>query len=187
MKWFMHQSDLPRDEEVSRYLDAAGKHRVTAYGFLMFVLEAIASRMVAKEDHLVCTATYSIHQWGHITYSHPNRVGKYLRLCEVIEWVQVEFEGSSCKVSIPKMVEWRDEYTRKSGPTPDKGAHSTEDESKQDKRENRDDGSLSDGFAGKEASRTPPHDFEITPELRQWAEKERPDIDIDYETPSLDA
>ena len=50
MKWFKHYSDLPRDEGVSRYLDAAGKDRVTAYGFLMFLLEAIASRMDASEE-----------------------------------------------------------------------------------------------------------------------------------------
>ncbi len=41
MKWFKHMSDLPRDEGVSRYLDAAGKDHVTAYGFLMFVFAAI--------------------------------------------------------------------------------------------------------------------------------------------------
>lgn len=124
MLWFKHYSDLSRDEDVSRYLDEAGRDRVIAYGFLMHILEAIASRMNAAEGHLVCTATYSLSQWGRITYSHPNRVMKYLRLCEVIGWVQVEFEGSSCKVSIPKMVEWRDETTRKSGVLPERVAQS---------------------------------------------------------------
>ena len=124
MKWFKHDSDLQRDEGVARYLDAAGKDRVTAYGFLMFVLEAIASRMDASVGHLVCSATYSIAHWGRITYSHPNRVRKYLGLCEVIGWVLVGFEGGTCRVSVPRMVELRDEWTRKSGVPPDKVAQS---------------------------------------------------------------
>jgi len=137
MRWFKHMTDLQRDEGVSRYLDAAGSDRVTAYGFLMCLLEAIASRMNATEGHLVCTATYSIPQWGRITYSHPNRVRKYLSLCEVIGWVHVEFEEGSCKVSVPRMVEWRDEYTRKSGHTPDKVAQRRGD--KNTPEENRED------------------------------------------------
>ena len=44
-------SDLPRDEGVACYLDEAGKDRVAAYGFLMFLLEAIGSRMDAAEGH----------------------------------------------------------------------------------------------------------------------------------------
>ncbi len=119
MKWFKHMSDLPRDEGVSRYLDAAGRDRVTAYGFLIFLLEAIASRMLVQEGDLICSATYSIPQWGRITHSHPNRVRKYLGMCEVIGWVLVEYEGGMCKVSAPKMVQWRDDTTRKSGITPD--------------------------------------------------------------------
>ena len=104
MKWFKHLSDLPRDEGVSRYLDAAGKDRVVAYGFFMFVIEAIASRMDWEEGDLVCSATYSITHWGRITYCHPNRVRKYLELCKVIGWVHVEFKGGMCEVSAPKMV-----------------------------------------------------------------------------------
>jgi len=94
MKWFKHMSDLPRDEGVARYLDKAGKDWLVAYGFLALLLEAIASRMDPNVGHLVCTATYSITQWERITNCHHNRVMKYLRLCEVIGWVRVEFEGS---------------------------------------------------------------------------------------------
>jgi hypothetical protein len=182
MKWFKHPSDLARDEDVSQYLDAAGKDRVSAYGFLMFLLEAIASRMSAKDGHLVCSAKYSIPQWGRITFSHPNRVTKYLQLCKVIQWVVVEFDEGSCKVSIPKMVEWRDETTRKSGILPEQFAQSRTDKEREDESESTNDNSLSDGSTRSNASRTAPQDFEITPELRKWAEDKRPDVDIDRET-----
>lgn len=181
MRWFKHMTDLSRDEDISRYLDVAGRDKATAYGFLMLIFEVIASRMGGKGDNN-CSATYSIPQWGRITYSHPNRVRKYLSMCEVIGWVLVEFEGSSCKVSIPRMVEWRDEYTRKSGHTQDKVAQSRANQSKTDQKESKENRPLSNESARKDASRSPPHDFEVTPELRQWAKLRYPNIDIDIET-----
>jgi len=182
MKWFKHYSDLPRDEGVSRYLDAAGKDRVTAYGFLMFLLEAIASRMDASEGHLVCSASYSIAHWGRITYSHANRVGKYLRLCEVIGWVLVEFEEGMCKVSVPRMVELRDERTRKSGVLPEQVAQSREDKTRKEKREIKDEGALSDCLKAGTQGRCAPPDFEVTKVLQEWAATNYPSVPIEKET-----
>ena len=182
MRWFKHHSDLSQDEGVCRYLDESGRERATAYGFLMFILEAIASRMDASEGHLVCSATYSIRQWQRITYCHSNRVMKYLHLCEVIGWVHVEFGEGTCKVSVPRMVEWRDETTRKSGVLPEEVAQSRVDKSKENKKESRDNLSLSEGSARSNTDRSPPHSFKISVEQRQWAEVKRPDIDIGKET-----
>lgn len=182
MKWFKHMSDLSRDEGVCRYLDAAGNDRLVAYGFLMLVLEAIASRMGWGEGDIICSATYSTRQWGRITYSQTNRVRKYLDMCEVIGWVLVEYEGRMCKVSITKMVQWRDEYTRKSGHTPDKVAQSREDQTRPDKRESNQDGSLPDGLMAEGAGRSPPPDFEVSKVMQEWAATNYPSVDIDKET-----
>ncbi len=122
MRWFKHMSDLSRDEGIARLLDKAEEDWLTAYGFLSLVLEAIAGRMNSKEGHLVCSLTYSIRQWGRTTYSHPNRVTKYLELIGVIDWVDVEFDEGLYTVSIPRMVDWRDETTRKSGALPEQFA-----------------------------------------------------------------
>ena len=182
MKYFRHMSDLSRDEDVSRYLDAAGKDRVTAYGFLMLLLEAIASRMDWREGDLICSATYSIRQWGRITYSHANRVTKYLGMCEVIGWVEVEFDGSSCTVTVPKMKEWRDEYSRKSGHTLDKVAQRKEKETKENERENKDDDTLSDGLTAMVESRSPPPDFKVTMILQEWAASNYSSVNLRQET-----
>jgi len=179
MLWFKHPSEFSRDEGVSRFFDAAGKNAVTAYGFLMFVLEAVASRMKVIEGDLICSATYSITQWGRITHSHPNRVRKYLKLCKVIGWVQVEFEDGMCKVSVPQMVEWRDEYTRKSGHTPDKVAQSR---ARTEQRESRQEGALSDHLTAKEPGLKPPPDFWVTGNLQEWAAKNFPSVNIEQET-----
>jgi len=182
MKWFKHMSDLPRDEGVSRYLDAAGKDLLVAYGFLLLLLEAIASRMDPNVGHLVCTATYSITQWERITNCHHNRVMKYLRLCEVIGWVRVEFEQGTCKVSIPRMVEWRDERTRKSGVLPEQVAQSREEKNRLEQRESRDECTLSDFQESEGARRTPPPGFEITEDLQEWAATNYPSVDVSKET-----
>jgi len=182
MRWFKHMSDLPRDEGVARYLDEAGKDRMAAYGFLIFLMEAISSRMNTNQGDDVCSATYSITHWGRITYSHPNRVRKYLALCEVIGWVQVGFEGGSCKVDVPRMAEWRDEYSRKSGHTPDKVAQKREEQNRLEQRESRDEGAFSGCQKAKGARLSPPPDFEITDSLQEWAVKNYPSVDIHKET-----
>ena len=182
MRWFKHMSDLPRDEGVARYLDEAGKDRLAAYGFLIFLMEAISSRMNTNQGDDVCSATYSVTHWGRITYSHPNRVRKYLALCEVIGWVQVGFEGGSCKVDVPRMAEWRDEYSRKSGHTPDKVAQSREEQTRSEQRESREEGALSGCLTAEDARLSPPPDFEITEGLQGWAAKNHPSVDINKET-----
>jgi len=182
MKWFKHMSDLPRDEGVSRYLDEAGRDRVTAYGFLILVLEAVSSRMAVERGDLICSATYSISHWGRITYSHPNRVLKYLHMCEVIGWVLVEFEEGLCKVSIPKMVQWRDDTTRKSGHSPDKFAQKREEQIRTEQRESRSESTLSDCLKAGVARLSPPPGFEITEGMQEWAAKNYPSVDIREES-----
>lgn len=182
MRWFKHMSDLSRDEDVCAYLEAAGRDRVAAYGFLMLLMEAVACRMKVIEGDLVCSATYPITEWGRITYSHTNRVNKYLRLCEVMGWVIVEYEGSMCKVSIPKMVQWRDEYSRKSGHPPDKVAQSRTEQNRSEQREIRQDNDLSDCLKAGTQRRCAPPNFEVTKDLQQWAATNHPSVPIEKET-----
>ncbi len=181
MRWFKHMSDLSRDEGVCRYLDRASD-RLIAYGFLIRVLEIVAEKMTPICGLENCTVEYSVREWARILDCHSNRVDKFLPLLEVIPWVHVVFDASLYRVSIPKMLKWRDEYTRKSGHTPDKVAQSRVEQSRTEKKESRDDDSLSEGLSRREASRTVPHDFEITPDLRQWAAKTHPSVDVEKET-----
>jgi len=80
------------------------------------------------------------------------------------------------------MKEWRDEYSRKSGHTLDKVAQRKEKETKENERENNDDDTLSDGFAGNRESRSAPHDFEVTQELNKWAAQNYPSVNLRQET-----
>lgn len=130
MRWFKHMSALSRDEGVMRYVDACGGDAVEGYGFLMLVMEAIAEQIDAKSP--TCGLTCELRQWSRITYSHHHRVTKYMGKLVEIGWVTVEKVGSRIEVRIPKLLEWRDEYQRKSGLRPDKIATEQKSDRKQD-------------------------------------------------------
>lgn len=179
MLWFKHYNDLSRDEGVSAYLDSS-QDRYAAYGFLNLVLEIIAERMDFKHGDPKCCATFSKREWARLTNSHVNRVAKYLPHLEVIGWVSVEFDGSNYRVEIPKLLEWRDEYSRKSGGGPDKVAQNRTEENRSEQRESN--AALSESQQKRVPVDESQQDFVLTPERRAWAEAMRRDIDIDFET-----
>ncbi len=106
-------------------------------------------------------------------------------MCKVIGWVLVGFGEGTCKVSVPRMVQLRDENTRKSGVLPEQVAQSRGDKKRLEKRESRQEEALSDGQkAGTQDRRAPP-DFEVTKVLQEWAAQKFPSVDIDKETPKF--
>jgi len=115
VRWFKHMAQLKRDESVSRYLES---NKLAGYGFLMLVFEAVAERMDLSGDR--CTATYSRSEWARITRSTLRSVDKYMAGLAEIDWIIVCTRDGTTTVDIPRMVDWRDEYTRKkSGQSPD--------------------------------------------------------------------
>jgi hypothetical protein len=80
------------------------------------------------------------------------------------------------------MLEWRDEYARKSGVGPDKVAQSRGEQNREEQRESRNGGPPSEGPQEEEAALTPPPDFEVTAEMRQWAADNHPSVNIERET-----
>ena len=130
MRWFKHMSALSRDEGVMRYIDVCGKDAVEGYGFLMFVIEVIAEQLDFKSAN--CTVSCNLRQWSRITYSHHHRVTKYLSKLPEVGWVTVEKSGTNIAVTIPKLLEWRDEYQRKSGLSPENVATEKNSDQKQD-------------------------------------------------------
>jgi hypothetical protein len=79
------------------------------------------------------------------------------------------------------MYEWRDETTRKGQSTPERFAQSRTDKIRKEEREINND-ALSNKRLNNGPSHTPPADFKVTDELRQWASEKYPDVDIESET-----
>jgi hypothetical protein len=118
MLWFKHFNDLSRDEGIRAYLDDSDD-RFAAYGFFILIMELVCERMIFQYGDPKCSVTLSRREWARVTDCHTNRVNKYLPKLGVIGWVSVEFDGDYCTVEIPKLLEWRDESSRKSGRIPE--------------------------------------------------------------------
>jgi hypothetical protein len=79
------------------------------------------------------------------------------------------------------MYEWRDETTRKGQSTPERFAQSRTDKIRKEEREINNE-ALSNERLNNSSHHTPPADFKVTDELRQWAMLNYPEVNIDEET-----
>lgn len=114
MRWFKHLSESANDEKLSELL---AEHGLEIYGFWWIVLEIVA-RQMTKEDKK-CSVAYPLAQWSRLCYCHHNKVSKYLGKLGVMGIVTVEYESSKVRVTIPNLLKYRDEYTKKSGQSPE--------------------------------------------------------------------
>ena len=108
MKWFKHLSHSNSDEKLAELLSECG---LEGYGFWWLLMEVVAAQCVDEK----CSAAYSLPQWSRLLYSHHNRVSKYLGKLEVMGVVTLEYVESRIRVTIPNLLKYRDEYSRKSG------------------------------------------------------------------------
>lgn len=112
MNWFKHKTQSHSDEKLAEYLSDCG---LEGYGFWWLLMEVVASQCVGDK----CDVSYTLSQWSRSLYCHHNRVGKYLGKLEVIGIVSVEYSGGKVRVTIPNLLKYRDEYSRKSGQNQD--------------------------------------------------------------------
>ncbi len=115
MRWFKHMTATMSDERIAAYVADAG---LEGYGFYWALLEVVAGQL--GKDTTEATVTYPLTRWSRLLYSHHHRVGKYLGKLQGNGLVTVEYLGSDVKVTIPKLLKYRDEYSTKSRHSPDK-------------------------------------------------------------------
>jgi hypothetical protein len=113
VRWFTHLTALRRDEGVARLISRYG---FEAYGHLQAVMEEVAGRMDATSH---CSVTYPVSEWSRILSVRGSHMRHRLSKLRVTGWVTVSWKGSEATVTIPKLLKWRDEYTRKSRQTPE--------------------------------------------------------------------
>lgn len=116
MRWFKHKSDLRDHPQIRNFLDQCGDP-LAGYGFLMSVMEVV-SASIEKGDTLA-TVSYSTRNWCRYCDVHHHKLKKFMDLLSVTSgvegYVTAISEGSNIRVTIPKLLIWRDEYSRKSG------------------------------------------------------------------------
>ncbi len=113
VRWFKHMTASHLDEKLSRLLDSSG---LAGYGAWWLVLEIIAGEM-GKDDPR-CSVEHSLTRWSRLLDSHPNQVKKYLGSMQGAGLVDLECIERRYRVSVPNLLKYRDEYSKKSGHTP---------------------------------------------------------------------
>jgi len=109
------------------------EHGITAYGFYWLLTEVIAESM-DKTDR--CELTHSVSQWARLLFCHHHAVKKYFAALSKPVYptvtqelpgsyptsnslVTLEYDGSNVTVKIPNLLKYRDEYSKRSGQTPE--------------------------------------------------------------------
>ncbi len=101
------------DEKLS---DLIHRYGHAGYGTWWLVVEIVAARLESDGEPEV---TYSVSKWSHLLSLRGSHVVKVLMTLVVTHLVTVVRLGDDITVRIPNLLKYRDEYTRKSGQSPD--------------------------------------------------------------------
>lgn len=142
MKWYKHSCYPEQDLEFERFYAAAG---LEGWGFLTRVFAKVGA---AYKPGKRPEATYPIKTWCSYLGIHRNRFNKLLTIADThgvlhanlacTGGVTVRLEACSTQDTLtlycPKLLEMKDEYSRKSGHSPDNIPHKDEDEDRENRR-----------------------------------------------------
>jgi hypothetical protein len=113
LKWFKHFSDCQNSESLSYLLSVEG---FSGYGRWFRLLEIVAARM-DKTD--ICHAEYPIGKWCSLLGLKQKKLISFLELTENQLKTNIKRSGNIIRIEIPNLLILRDEYSAKSGQTPD--------------------------------------------------------------------
>ncbi len=123
MRWFKHMTSTRHDEKISAYIDECG---MEGYGVYWSILEAIGTVM-EKSNGWKTEVTYPLSRWATILQLHRTKVSKYLGYLggkgggnlEDTPLLLVTNSEKGVTVKCPNLAKYKDEYSKKSGHTPD--------------------------------------------------------------------
>ncbi|MCH5277739.1 MAG: DUF4373 domain-containing protein [Desulfovibrionaceae bacterium] len=118
MRWFKHLTCSFNDEKLARMVDELG---MEGYGFWWRTLEIIAEKMDENGEHF---ASFSPKKWGNFYGFSAKKFENFVRIFQKNKIFQVEFSENCVTISVPNLLKYRDEWSRKkaknSGVTPEK-------------------------------------------------------------------
>lgn len=114
MRWFKHMTLTRSDERVAAYISECG---MEGYGFFWMVLETVA---LVMDKTGKCEVYYPLNYWVTHGQLHRTKVTRLLNVLKKHGLLMVEFSKEGIWVKIPNLLKYRDEYTQRSGQTPDK-------------------------------------------------------------------
>jgi hypothetical protein len=117
LRWFKHMSDASDDEKLADVLTEFGPE---GYGVWWLLVEVVGRQMDSSPK---CEASYSLDLWARKLYVSKRKTTTFLTVFSEKNLVFLEYDNSNAigkiTVKIPKMLNFRDEYSRKSGQPPD--------------------------------------------------------------------
>jgi hypothetical protein len=115
VKWIKHMTATRRDEKIARLI---AKHGMAAYGLYWSIQEIIAEQMEGPEPS--CSVSYPVSIWAHQLSMYAPQAEKQLQWMADAGLMEVQRIGDEIVVTNRNLLKYRDEYSRKSGHTPDK-------------------------------------------------------------------
>lgn len=98
-----------QDEKIARLID---EHGMAGYGVWWAVCEVVAARVESDSQP---TVTYPVSTWSHLLSVRGSHVRQAILKLQVTGLLTAEWTGSDLTVTIPNLLKYRDEYTRRSG------------------------------------------------------------------------
>jgi hypothetical protein len=113
MRWLKHMTATWDDERIARLVDEGGDKGLALYGAYWRILEIVASKMDGPDPS--CSCQYSVTRWSVLMSVRGSLLRHYLGHLVKCDLLSVEWIGTDVRVTIPKLLKYRDEYSRKSG------------------------------------------------------------------------
>lgn len=110
MRWIKHLSMAHKDRAMSAVLEDLGPD---AYGVYWLIIENIAA--VMDKEKMVPELVYSDVQWAHITHCSPRRFRTIAQRLQQEKLISCETESKRLKITVPNILKYKDEYSKKSG------------------------------------------------------------------------
>lgn len=117
MRWFKHMAASWHDEGLAKLVDRGGMEGLARYGLFWRVVEIVADQLDPKGANP--TVCYSITRWSLLLSLRGSLVFSTLSTLGVTGGVTVERAGDDVRVTVPNLLKYRDEYSKKSGHTPE--------------------------------------------------------------------
>lgn len=107
MKWFKHFSDAHDDEIMDQMIERFG---VESYGVWWIILERIAYQM---GDSNKTSVTYPAKTWRKVTKISPQKLKKVVSFLQENKKLFLETSEDLITIDCPKLLEIRDEWTKR--------------------------------------------------------------------------
>lgn len=120
MKWFKHDADAHDNQKLQLFMAKYPRAPLEAYGFYWVLLEIVAKQMDATDR---CEVEYPTAYLARICGISARKLVGFVQDLREIRAIDAEVCAKTCKIKIPKLLEKRDEHTRKlrskTGATPE--------------------------------------------------------------------